>query len=49
MSEAGNGKRETGNVVLACAGLRKSYWQGKTEVPVLAASIWPFPPASRWR
>ena len=35
MSEAGNGKRETGNVVLACAGLRKSYWQGKIEVPVL--------------
>jgi lipoprotein-releasing system ATP-binding protein len=23
-------------VVLACQGLRKSYWQGKTEVPVLA-------------
>jgi len=35
MSEAGSGKRETGNVVLACAGIRKSYWQGKTEVPVL--------------
>ncbi len=30
MSEAGNG-----NAVLACAGLKKSYWQGKLEVPVL--------------
>ncbi len=33
--EARNGKRETGNAVLSCTGLRKSYWQGKLEVPVL--------------
>ena len=26
---------EAGKVALSCAGLRKSYWQGKTEVPVL--------------
>ncbi len=26
---------EAGRVALSCAGLRKSYWQGKTEVPVL--------------
>lgn len=26
---------EVGKVALSCAGLRKSYWQGKTEVPVL--------------
>ncbi|MCP5279490.1 MAG: ATP-binding cassette domain-containing protein [Thiobacillus sp.] len=25
-----------GNAVLACTGLKKSYWQGNTEVPVLA-------------
>lgn len=33
MSEASDVKREA---VLACAGLNKSYWQGKVEVPVLA-------------
>jgi lipoprotein-releasing system ATP-binding protein len=27
---------EANNVVLACAGLKKSYWQGPVEVPVLA-------------
>jgi lipoprotein-releasing system ATP-binding protein len=27
----------TDQAVLACAGLSKSYWQGKSEVPVLAA------------
>lgn len=27
---------ETANRALACAGLGKSYWQGRTEVPVLA-------------
>jgi len=27
---------ETENPMLVCAGLHKSYWQGKTEVPVLA-------------
>ena len=26
---------DAGGVALSCAGLRKSYWQGKTEVPVL--------------
>jgi lipoprotein-releasing system ATP-binding protein len=36
MNEAGNEKREMGNVVLACADLKKSYWQGPIEVPVLA-------------
>jgi lipoprotein-releasing system ATP-binding protein len=35
MSEGGRGKGE-GQAVLACAGLKKSYWQGRTEVPVLA-------------
>ena len=35
MSEPGIAAKETGNVVLACAGVKKSYWQGKTEVPVL--------------
>lgn len=36
MSETGNGKREMGNAVLVCTGLKKSYWQGPVEVPVLA-------------
>ena len=36
MSEMGGGKRNMGNAVLACVGLRKSYWQGPVEVPVLA-------------
>lgn len=27
---------EASGVVLSCAGLRKSYWQGESEVPVLA-------------
>jgi len=27
---------ETTSAVLSCSGLRKSYWQGKVEVPVLA-------------
>ena len=34
MSEGGRVKGE-GQGVLACTGLKKSYWQGKTEVPVL--------------
>jgi lipoprotein-releasing system ATP-binding protein len=35
MSEAREARFEEPGVVLACAGLRKSYWQGRTEVPVL--------------
>ena len=27
---------DTGSAVLSCIGVKKSYWQGKTEVPVLA-------------
>ncbi len=34
-SQAGEG-RAGATAVLACTGLSKSYWQGKTEVPVLA-------------
>ena len=35
MSEGGRGKGEGMAPVIACRGLRKSFYQGKVEVPVL--------------